>query len=178
MKPVPNDTYAIFLPAKNIPVGLYVLFIGRFLSLAPLRIQHTMGLLLVKLTDRIIVPRLIWLWHHGAGRPNLQLSQVQFPAIHKVCHVTQLWWVCSPTWWWWRSCCSGPRSCAPPTSSSWPSPPPTSCFPWWSVSSANSLSFLFLEILMRVIAGSPPNANSDKPWIRCSDTLHQVRWPV
>ena len=23
-----NDTYAIFLPVKNIPVGLYVLFIG------------------------------------------------------------------------------------------------------------------------------------------------------
>ena len=23
-----NDTYAIFLPAKNIPVGLYVLLIG------------------------------------------------------------------------------------------------------------------------------------------------------
>ena len=32
MKSVPNDTYAIFLPAKNIPVGLYVLFIGRSLS--------------------------------------------------------------------------------------------------------------------------------------------------
>ena len=27
-------------------------------------------------------------------------------------------------------------------------------------------------------SGSPPNANSDKPWIRCSNTLHQVRWAV
>ena len=47
MKSVPNDTYAIFLPAENIPVGLYVLFIGKF----SIRTQHIF-LEMIKLKTR------------------------------------------------------------------------------------------------------------------------------